>query len=390
MSQLIGPGTVVSGSGEVATTSEVEAIVNSRLAAADAVIYKTAIDCSASPKYPAADAGHLYRVSVAGKIGGASGMVVEVGDTLLCNTDSSAEGTQAEVGAKWNVIQVNIDGAVVGPGSATDADVAVFNGTTGKVVKDGGKTVAQLLDRANHTGTQTASTVSDFDTQVRTSRLDQMAKPTANVPLGKKKVTELAEPTAAEDAATKAYVDNADKFTTFEQMLTRPEGRRLESFPRILGELKNASVLTSGTLYLFAIILPAGIEWKEFDFHSATQAAVEPKNQWICLCDSTRKILAKSADKTTEAWGANSRKTFALEAGVTPSETALHYVGLLVKATTVPTLQAKESNNSFPLNLAPILAGNSNTGLEGPGGITVGNTATALTGTPKPAYITVV
>ncbi len=35
------------------------------------------------------------------------------------------------------------------------------------------------LARANHTGTQLASTISDFDTQVRTSRLDQMASATS-------------------------------------------------------------------------------------------------------------------------------------------------------------------------------------------------------------------
>lgn len=33
--------------------------------------------------------------------------------------------------------------------------------------------------RANHTGTQTASTISDFDTQVRTSKITQLAQPTA-------------------------------------------------------------------------------------------------------------------------------------------------------------------------------------------------------------------
>jgi hypothetical protein len=41
------------------------------------------------------------------------------------------------------------------------------------------KLATDPLARANHTGTQLAATVSDFDTQVRTSRLDQMAAPTA-------------------------------------------------------------------------------------------------------------------------------------------------------------------------------------------------------------------
>lgn len=98
---------------------------------------------------------------------------------------------------------------VKGPGSATNLDIAVYEGVTGKILKDGGKTIAEVLARANHTGTQLASTVSDFDTQVRTSRLDQMATPTANVPWGEKKITSLADPTENLDAANKEYVDIA-------------------------------------------------------------------------------------------------------------------------------------------------------------------------------------
>lgn len=57
-------------------------------------------------------------------------------------------------------------GDVVGPASAVDSNIAAFDTTTGKLIKDGGATIAQVRDRSTHTGTQTASTISDFDTEV--------------------------------------------------------------------------------------------------------------------------------------------------------------------------------------------------------------------------------
>ena len=63
-------------------------------------------------------------------------------------------------------------------------------------------------DRANHTGTQLANTISNFDTQVRTNRLDQLATAGADVNLGGFKILSLGLPTFGSDAASKAYVDN--------------------------------------------------------------------------------------------------------------------------------------------------------------------------------------
>src|SRR5690348_15751525 len=65
---------------------------------------------------------------------------------------------------------------------------------------------AFAIFRTNHTGTQTASTISDFDTQVHTSRLDQMAAPTASVSMNSQRVTSVSDPSSAQDAATKNYV----------------------------------------------------------------------------------------------------------------------------------------------------------------------------------------
>lgn len=62
--------------------------------------------------------------------------------------------------------------------------------------------------RANHSGTQVAATISDFDTAARANRLDQFTAPIAPVAFGAQRATGLADPAAAQDAATKAYVDS--------------------------------------------------------------------------------------------------------------------------------------------------------------------------------------
>lgn len=70
------------------------------------------------------------------------------------------------------------------------------------------KLATDPLARANHTGSQLAGTISDFDTQVRTSRLDQMTTPTATVSLGSQLLTNVASPVSPTDAANMAYVDS--------------------------------------------------------------------------------------------------------------------------------------------------------------------------------------
>lgn len=121
---------------KIATQKAVKAYADGLLDANNAYQYKGVIDCSTNPNYPAASAGWTYKVSVAGKIGGASGINVEVGDSLTCLVDGSASGTQATVGANWIIVQTNIDGAVVGPASSTSGNLVTFSGTTGKIVQD--------------------------------------------------------------------------------------------------------------------------------------------------------------------------------------------------------------------------------------------------------------
>jgi len=123
--------------GQVLTVQPDGSVAAEYITDLDAMEFKGVINCSTNPNYPAASAGNVYRVSVAGKIGGGSGVNVEVGDTLLAIADN-AGGTQAAVGTSWSIEQANIDGAVIGPASATADRFATFDGVTGKLIKDSG------------------------------------------------------------------------------------------------------------------------------------------------------------------------------------------------------------------------------------------------------------
>lgn len=98
-----------------------------------ALTLKGNIDASANPNYPAALVGDAYYISVAGKIGGASGVVVNVGDLIVCKT-ANAGGSQAAVGADWFVLDFSADGFLVAANNLSDVaskQTSLTNLTTG-------------------------------------------------------------------------------------------------------------------------------------------------------------------------------------------------------------------------------------------------------------------
>lgn len=81
--------------------------------------FKGSTDTSGNPNYPAASKGDAYIVSVAGKIGGASGLSVDVGDVYFATADN-AGGTQAAVGSSWDLLEHNLVGALLSANNLSD------------------------------------------------------------------------------------------------------------------------------------------------------------------------------------------------------------------------------------------------------------------------------
>lgn len=142
---------------------------------------------------------------------------------VITSTDVSGLGGLATKSTitSAEITDGTITSADIADGTITSADIADATIVNADIALGAAIDLAKLsvdpLARANHTGTQLAATVSDFNTAVRTSRLDQMAIPTAPVNLNGQVATGLATPVGATDATNKAYVDNVAAGLDFKQ-----------------------------------------------------------------------------------------------------------------------------------------------------------------------------
>ena len=202
-----------------------------------------------------------------------SGTAVTVADTGTVTSAMIANGAivDADINASAGIAYTKLSlGGTITSADLVDGTIVASDIANGTITA--AKMVTDPYARANHTGTQLAATVSDFDTQVRTSRLDQMAAPTAAVSLNSQKVTSLATPTDNADAATKLYVD-----TKVADLVNSAPGT-LDT----LGEIATA-IQAGGTVY-DSFVLKAGSTMTgaltlsgapTVDLHAATKAYVD-------------------------------------------------------------------------------------------------------------------
>ena len=158
---------------------------------------------------PATDytVGQTFRVAEAGTY---AGVECETGDLIIVIKDYAAEGAS---NADFLVVQANVDGAVTGPDASTDANIVVFDGTTGRKIKDSSVTIASVSDAIAKAHEHTNKAVLDTFTKNETELLGEVdSKITAA--LGDYATTE----DLADYVTTETY--NTDKTVTDQRITT--------------------------------------------------------------------------------------------------------------------------------------------------------------------------
>jgi hypothetical protein len=232
--------------------------------------------------------------NVTGNVSGSAGTVtngVYTTDTGTVTSTMIANGTivDADVNASAAIAKTKLN---LG-GTITSADLV--DGTiVATDIADGTITAAKMVSdpyaRANHTGTQTASTISNFDTQVRTSRLDQMAAPTGSLSMNTQKITNVVDPTSAQDASTKAYVDAQVNALVDGAPGTLNTLNEIATAISSGGSFESTVVLKSGSTMTGALTLSGA---PSSNLHAATKAYVDT------VAGSATAAAASAADAAT-------------------------------------------------------------------------------------------
>jgi hypothetical protein len=202
-----------------------------------------------------------------------SGTAVTVADTGTVTSTMIANGTivDADINASAGIAYSKLSlGGTITSADLVDGTIVASDIANGTITA--AKMVSDPYARANHTGTQTASTISDFDTQVRTSRLDQMAAPTGSVSVNSQKITSLGTPTSNADAATKLYVDTKVADLVNSAPSTLDTLGEIATAIQAGGTVYDSFVLKAGSTMTGALTLSGA---PTVDLHAATKAYVD-------------------------------------------------------------------------------------------------------------------
>jgi hypothetical protein len=203
---------------------------------------------------------------------------IATGAAIAATKISGTAVTQADTGT--------VTSAMIANSTIVNADIA-----SGAAI-DLTKLATDPLARANHTGTQTASTISDFDTQVRTSKVTDLTAPTGSFSMNSQKITNLATPTSNADASTKAYVD-----TSIANLIDGAPSTldTLNEIAAALADTANFSdtvVLKAGSTMTGALTLSGA---PSSNLHAATKAYVDAVGSAVSADAATASAAATAA-----------------------------------------------------------------------------------------------
>lgn len=142
------------------------------------------------------------------------------------------------------------------------------------------------------------------------------------------------------------------------------------------------AMLSTGRITLVRVYLAAGQVVNSISFCSATTAGGTLTAQWFGLYSPALAKLAITADDTSTAWAANTRKTLAFATPYKALVSGDVYAAINVTATTVPTLLGK-TGNTAATGATPVSSGYGDSSLTNAASAPDPCAAlTALAGTP--------
>lgn len=179
-----------------------------------AMHYKGTVD-GTHPLPTSGVAGDTWKVATSGTY---AGYVCEVGDMIIANKAFDQTPTSSDV----DVIQTNIDGAVTGPQSSTNGNFVLFDGETGKVIKNSNVNPDSFKTKQNvySSSSGTLATLTDI-TQNENGEIAVTFQDIQTASTSQKGVVQLSNASAstAEDVAAtpKAVKDAYDVLNSLKQ-----------------------------------------------------------------------------------------------------------------------------------------------------------------------------
>lgn len=155
-----------------------------------------------------------------------------------------------------------------------------------------------------------------------------------------------------------------------------------ETMPRAAVVNNNVPMASTGVMWNQSITLYKGDVISNIGFFSGSTALSAATHWWFALYDTALNKQGQTLDKTSTAWAAATAVTLGLTGSYTVTTTGVHYISVMVAATTVPSLHG----SNVPSNVVSQASGITNVlPFNTTSGSALTTTAPATISSPSPA-----